>query len=177
MFITKESDYAMRIIRELAGDKSPLPLELPSKLPAAGEGARGMDGGARGMDGGAGGMDGGASGRCGGERKTVQYICERELVPHQYGYKILKKLEKAGLVRSYRGTNGGYALAKETGDMTLYDVVTAVDGPLLLSECLDKNRHCPMNRGKKRCSVHTEFARIQALILAGLKEKTLKEIL
>jgi Rrf2 family protein len=98
-------------------------------------------------------------------------------VPHQYGYKILKKLEKAGLVQGFRGTNGGYALARAPAEMTLYDVVTAVDGPLLLSECLDKNRRCPMNLGKKHCAVHTEFARIQALILAGLKEKTLSEIL
>jgi Rrf2 family protein len=132
MFITRESDYGARIIRELAG----------------------------------------------GGRKTVQDICEKELVPFQYGYKILKKLEKGGLVRGFRGANGGYALAKDAGSVTLYDVVTAVDGDLLINECLGQGYKCPLNRpGKKRCGIHREFIRIQNLLLAALKEKKLTEIL
>jgi Rrf2 family protein len=132
MFITKESDYGVRIIRELA--------------------------------------DGG--------RKTVQDICAQELVPFQYGYKILKKLEKGGLVRGFRGANGGYALAKGAGDITLFDVVTAVDGDLLISECVGRNYKCPLNRrGKKRCGMHLEFIRIQGIVMDSLKEKKLTEIL
>jgi Rrf2 family protein len=130
MFITKESDYAVRIIRELA--------------------------------------DGG--------KKTVQYICEQEQIPHQYGYKILKKLEKGGLVCSFRGTNGGYCLAKKTSEITLFDALAAVDS-LLFTECLGHGYNCPMNRGRKQCGVHAEFFRIQQMILAGLKEKSLAEIL
>jgi Rrf2 family protein len=131
MFITKEIDYAVRIIRELAG----------------------------------------------AEKETVESICRKEQVPHQYGYKILKKLEKGGLVRSYRGTNGGYALAKRTNAITLFDVVKAVDGNILFAECLGHDFNCPMDHGRRRCKVHGEFARIQALILAGLREKPLAEIL
>jgi Rrf2 family protein len=131
MFITKETDYAVRIIRELAG----------------------------------------------GERETVETICKNEQVPHQYGYKILKKLEKGGMVRSYRGTNGGYALAKRTGDITLFDVVQAVDRDSLFTECLGHGYSCPMNHGGRRCKVHGEFARIQSLILKGLREKSLAEFL
>jgi Rrf2 family protein len=132
MFITRESDYGARIIRELAG----------------------------------------------GGRKTVQDICAKELVPLPYGYKILKKLEKGGLVRSFRGPKGGYALAKDAGVLTLFDVVTAVDGDVLITECLAQGYQCPLNRqGKKRCGIHGEFIRIQNLLLASLKEKNLTEIL
>jgi Rrf2 family protein len=132
MFITRESDYGARIIRELAG----------------------------------------------GGRKTVQDICAQELVPFQYAYKILKKLEKAGLVRGFRGANGGYALAKNPDAITLFDVVAAVDGNLLINECLSQGYNCPLNRpGKKRCGIHREFIRIQAILLASLKEKKLTEIL
>jgi Rrf2 family protein len=131
MFITRETDYGARIIRELA--------------------------------------DGG--------RKTVQDICAKELVPLQYGYKILKKLEKGGLVRGFRGANGGYALAKDAGAITLFDVVTAVDGDVLITECLGQGYKCPLNRqGKKRCGIHREFIRLQNILLAGLKEKKLTEI-
>jgi Rrf2 family protein len=132
MFITRESDYGARIIRELA--------------------------------------DGG--------RKTVQDICAQELVPFQYGYKILKKLEKGGLVRGFRGANGGYALAKDAAAITLFDVVNAVDGDLFINECLSPDYNCPLNgQGKKRCGIHREFIRIQAILLASLKEKKLTEIL
>jgi Rrf2 family protein len=132
MFITRESDYGARIIRELAG----------------------------------------------GGRKTVQDICAKELVPFQYGYKILKKLEKGGLVRGFRGANGGYALAKSADDITLFDVVSAVDGDMFINECLTPGHQCPLNRpGKKRCGIHREFIRIQNLLLASLKEKNLTEIL
>jgi Rrf2 family protein len=131
MFITKETDYAVRVIRELAG----------------------------------------------GERETVEALCERAQVPRQYGYKILKKLERGALVRSYRGTNGGYALAKAPGEMSLLDVVRAVDGDVLLTECLSHDFNCPLNSKGKRCKIHQEFARIQSLILAGLRERPLAEIL
>jgi Rrf2 family protein len=110
-------------------------------------------------------------------RKTVQAICAKERVPQQYGYKILKKLEKGGLVASFRGTNGGYALVKEPEHITLFDIFTAVDGSLLLTECMGHGCECPLNSGGKRCAVHGEFARLQKLLLEGLKEKSLAAIL
>ena len=48
-----------------------------------------------------------------GGRQSVGSICKRESVPHQYAYKILKKLEHAGIVRSYRGIHGGYELGRD----------------------------------------------------------------
>ena len=129
MFITRESDYAVRIVRELA--------------------------------------DGG--------KKTVQEICRREEVPPQFGYKILKKLENRGLVKGFRGINGGYSLAKNVDEITLFDVICAVDGNLLVSECMNHGYLCPMNQGR-RCGVHAEFARIQELLIRSLQEKSLGEI-
>jgi Rrf2 family protein len=131
VFITKEADYAVRVIRELS--------------------RRG--------------------------KENVRNICQNEQIPRQYAYKILKKLEKAGIVLSYRGVDGGYALAREPRSITLFDVITAVDGELLLNECLGHGASCPMNgKGARRCKVHGEFSRIQALILKHLKEKSLAEI-
>jgi Rrf2 family protein len=131
VFITKEADYAVRVIRDLSFKG----------------------------------------------KEKVRNICESEQIPRQYGYKILKKLEKAGLVLSYRGVDGGYALVREPRLITLFDVITAVDRDLLLNECLRHGVSCPMNgKGARRCKVHGEFSRIQALILKHLKEKSLAEI-
>jgi Rrf2 family protein len=130
MFITRESDYAVRIIRELAD----------------------------------------------GAKKGMRDLSEGARVPVPFAYKILNKLEKGGLVRSFRGAGGGYCLARALADMTLFDVMSAVDGNLLLSECMDRDYRCPYRNGGKQCGVHGEFERIQALILAGLKEKTLDRV-
>jgi Rrf2 family protein len=130
MFITRESDYAVRILRELAD----------------------------------------------GSKKTVQTISEEGQVPVLFAYKILKKLEKGGLVRSQRGARGGYCRARELKDITIFDVITAIDGSLLLSECMDHDFHCPLREGGKQCKVHAEFGRIQGLVLAGLKEKSLAQL-
>jgi Rrf2 family protein len=131
MLITKESDYAVRILRELVR----------------------------------------------GGRETTGAICGAEQVPLHYAYKILKKLENAGLVKVYRGAAGGNDLARDPSTISLFDVITAVDDHVLLNECLGHGNDCPMkNRGKRGCGVHAEFARIQELLQKHLKEKALTEL-
>jgi Rrf2 family protein len=130
MFITKESDYAVRMIRALSHR----------------------------------------------EIGTVKSLSEEEQVPHQYSYKILKKLEKAGLVRGYRGTNGGYSLVKPLSAISLFDVVNAVEDRLLLTECLGHGFDCSRNKEKEKCGVHKEFEKIQDLLLSVMKAKSLEEI-
>jgi Rrf2 family protein len=130
MFVTRESDYAVRVLRELAD----------------------------------------------GKLKTVQLICEREKVPFQYCYKILKKLEKRGLVKSFRGAGGGYRIVKDPELITLFDIITSIDESLVITECLKHGFDCPKNRGLTMCKVHAEFGRIQVLLLNSLKEKSLAEL-
>lgn len=130
MFITRESDYAVRVLRELAD----------------------------------------------GELKGVQLICERETVPFQYCYKILKKLEKKGLVKGFRGPGGGYRIVRDPKAITLFDVITSIDESPVITECLKHGFDCPRNRGLKMCKVHAEFNRIQTLLLNSLKEKSLAEL-
>jgi Rrf2 family protein len=112
-----------------------------------------------------------------GVRETVQTICKREMIPTQYAYKILKKMEKAGLVKGWRGANGGYSLAKDCSAITLLDVFSAVDGEPVLTDCLGHGASCPLNSGKRQCSVHRELRRLQKMLEAGLREKSLAEIL
>jgi Rrf2 family protein len=98
------------------------------------------------------------------------------MVPFQYCYKILKKLEKKGLVKSFRGANGGYRIAKDPQAITLFDVITSIDASLVIIECLKHGFDCPRNRGLTKCKVHAEFDRIQTLLLNSLKERSLAEL-
>jgi len=111
------------------------------------------------------------------EKKTVQAICDIEHIPHQYAYKILKKLQKAGLVQNKRGPDGGYFLIKPLDAFTMYDVVSAVDERLFLFECLRKGAECPRNTGDTPCTIHWELVRLQKLLVDEMKAKTMEEIL
>jgi Rrf2 family protein len=131
MFISKECDYAIRIVRELAD----------------------------------------------GKKETAEEISRNEKMSYQFAYKILKKLEKGGLVQAFRGKNGGYALTRGADEFSLYDIFSAIEGRMVLTACLRNDAACPMNRGNSPCGVHKEFVRLQEMLIAGLKEKTIFEVL
>ena len=111
------------------------------------------------------------------KKKTVQAICEQEHIPTQYAYKILKKLENAGLVKSRRGPDGGYYLHKPPSSVTLLDIVTSIDSNLLLNECLKANKECSRNTEDLPCSVHKELTRIQSVLVDELGRHNMEDLL
>lgn len=131
MFLTKECDYAIRVVRCLAD------MEI----------------------------------------KSVGTICEREYVPRPFAYKILKKLERSGIVTAYRGNAGGYQLAKSPKQITILDVIRAVDERLFVNECLNAEYVCPHNNNGKGCGVHREFCRVQDVLMKVLEQKSIQELL
>ena len=131
MFLTKEGDYGIRIIRALAS----------------------------------------------GEMKTVDAICACELIPGQYAYKILKKLERAGLVRSIRGRNGGYRLIKQLDKFNLYDIISAIDEQLFLNQCLKQDIECPRNNHDAPCAVHIEFEHLQKVLIDEMQKKNIVQVM
>ena len=65
---------------------------------------------------------------------TVREIAERTGLPQPYLEQILLALKGAGIVRSKRGVGGGYILAREPSEITLAQVIRAVDGPITLGD-------------------------------------------
>jgi Rrf2 family iron-sulfur cluster assembly transcriptional regulator len=77
----------------------------------------------------------------GSERPTsVKEIAERTGLPQPYLEQILLAVKGAGLVRSKRGVGGGYVLARDPAQITLAEIVAAVDGPL--TTLLGEHDHC-----------------------------------
>lgn len=62
---------------------------------------------------------------------TATQIAERRSIPDKYLVHILLQLKREGIVRSIRGAQGGYLLARSADSITLLNVVSAVDGPIL----------------------------------------------
>lgn len=131
MLITRECDYAVRIVRALAG----------------------------------------------GEKLCVNQICEKEDLTPAFVYKILKKLEKKEIVKSFRGSNGGYALKKSLGELTLLDVYLAVEPDFYMIECMNPEKACVHNQSDSSCKVHRELYRIQKQLARELSAHSIKEIM
>jgi Rrf2 family protein len=106
---------------------------------------------------------------------TSSQIAVHESLTRAITYKLLKRLGKAGIVESRRGQTGGYSLKKSCRELTLYDLFTLLNDPLLLNECLQPDYDCANNVGG-HCGVHREFCRIQRCLEQELRRKTLAEL-
>ncbi len=72
---------------------------------------------------------------------TFREIARRMDIPEDFLAKILKTLVKAKLVRSTRGSHGGYRLAKAASQITFLDVVEALEGPIAVNVCTESGDH------------------------------------
>ena len=106
---------------------------------------------------------------------NVREMCELEEIPKAFAYKILRELEKAGIVRSERGNQGGYQLNRPLDEMTLYDIVCITEGDVAILHCM--KMECENNPADMPCKVHKEIARIQDVLMEELRKKSLAEIL
>jgi Rrf2 family protein len=68
---------------------------------------------------------------------AIKEISERQKISLSYLEQILHKLGKAGIIDSVRGPHGGYELARKPAELTIGDVVRALEGPIALSHCLE----------------------------------------
>lgn len=106
---------------------------------------------------------------------TAAEISELEGVPTAFAYKILKKLQNVEIVEIIRGKSGGYHLRQSPDTLTLHDIVKAIGDENTITACLTPGYVCTSNE-KGRCHVHSELLRIQAVLEAELKRKTLTEV-
>ncbi|MDR2909730.1 MAG: Rrf2 family transcriptional regulator [Oscillospiraceae bacterium] len=114
---------------------------------------------------------------CGKGRRTVGEICDVEHIPQAYAYKIIKKLEKSGVLSGHRGKQGGYELATPLSEVTLYGVYQAVEGRLYINQCLKEGYLCPNNVGGQACNVHRALDGLQEEFATRLDSVNIQSIL
>jgi Rrf2 family transcriptional regulator, iron-sulfur cluster assembly transcription factor len=76
----------------------------------------------------------------GGQHTQIKDISRRQKISQRYLEQIFNKLMKAGLLKSKRGPKGGYALSKDASEITVLDIINAVQGPIVPVACLDENK-------------------------------------
>lgn len=109
-------------------------------------------------------------------RLEAKAIAEKAVVTLRFSLKILRKLVAAGFVRSYKGSQGGYEIAKPLDQITVYNVLEAIEGPLALNRCLEEDHSCSRVPDKK-CPYHYLFEHVTDHLRAQLSAVTLEQVL
>jgi FeS assembly SUF system regulator len=88
--------------------------------------------------------------------------------------KLLKQLGRDGLVESFRGVNGGYRLSRAPQDISVADIVVAMEGPIGMTEC---GAHTGLCNHESHCGVRGNWRRISDAIETALRSVTLADML
>jgi Rrf2 family protein len=105
--------------------------------------------------------------------QTTEQVAAATQVPQAYLAKVLQGLRQAKIVRSQRGIRGGIWLAKPSADLTLLEVITAVDP-------IHRIRRCPLGlaaHGVVLCPLHRRLDNALASVEAALRDTTLADLL
>lgn len=94
---------------------------------------------------------------------NIKEIARAQFIPPEYLAKIMQGLVKAGLVNTHRGVHGGVSLTRPPDQITILDVIEAVEGPMAINWCLAEGNECPR---EYRCAVHDELQQLQNLAAA-----------
>lgn len=87
--------------------------------------------------------------------------------------KLLKQLTRAGLVRSHRGTNGGYSLARPAAEISAIHIIEAVEGRTALTECSIASGLCEL---EANCQLSSQWQRLSAAVRLALSAISLAEL-
>jgi len=103
----------------------------------------------------------------------VTEISDEYKIPRSFLAKILQKLVKAKIVRSYRGVKGGFSLARQAKEISVLDVLEAIEGRLSLNVCLADKKKCDFSR---HCPIHSVWANVQAKVTDVLRKSTFDDL-
>lgn len=108
-----------------------------------------------------------------------EHACSASEIAEDYGIsttlmaKVLQRLARQRLVVAKHGSSGGYQLAKDPGQISALDVISAIDGPVLITSCVTNHGNC---EATERCSVREPLRRVNESILSVLSTVTISQM-
>ncbi|MEE2662123.1 MAG: SUF system Fe-S cluster assembly regulator [Pseudomonadota bacterium] len=105
---------------------------------------------------------------------TAAELAEETALPGPTVSKLLKQLVRAGLLESQRGNSGGYMVAGPTEDITVADIISALDGPIALTECMTEDGNvCEI---EALCPTRTNWRQINEALVNALEGVSLLDM-
>lgn len=101
-------------------------------------------------------------------------ISEKSCIPYRFTLKILRKIVQSGIIKSYRGVNGGYVLNRKTSAITMKEIIELIDGRIAINKCIEDPEICE-NNGV--CKVQKKLYQVQKVLANELDSITFEEIL
>ena len=115
-----------------------------------------------------------AAARHGSARLTATLLAEETQVPLPTAQKLVGRLAAAGLLVSARGTGGGFRLARCPAEISLADIVEAVEGPIALTACVEAGRHdCGIDH---HCQVRPHWGAVNDALRGALAGVSLESL-
>ena len=99
------------------------------------------------------------------KKAATSQIAEDQDIPLSFLAKIIAQLSVAGLLQTMRGARGGVSLARHPDEISLLEVVEAIDGPIQLNECVNGSHQCQM----QDCPLQSVWHDAQADLVGRLK--------
>lgn len=108
-----------------------------------------------------------------GRLHAAAELAQRSQVAAPTVAKLMKQLQRGGLVQSLRGAKGGYQLVREPARITVADVIAALEGPIAVTDCAVHDGGCAIEAG---CAARGPFRLINAAIREALEAVTLADM-
>ena len=108
-----------------------------------------------------------------GEMLNAHTLAERVGVEIPTASKVLKLLAGAGLLESYRGANGGYRVSRLADDISVAEVIAAIEGPIAMTECSVEEGLCSQ---EDSCDLRGNWQRISIAVARALQDVSLAEM-
>ena len=104
---------------------------------------------------------------------SAKDIAEAYHIPPQLLAKILQLLAREGLLRSHAGMNGGYTLSRQPQNITAFEVIRIIDGPLFITSCVTESGICDLTSS---CTIKEPLARVNDSISDVLKKIRISDL-
>ena len=111
--------------------------------------------------------------------RSENHACSANEIAEEYGIsttlmaKVLQKLARHALVGAKHGSTGGYQLAKDPDHISALDVITAIDGPVLITSCVTSHGNCDAT---SKCSVREPLRRVNDSVMQVLSTVTISQM-
>ena len=110
----------------------------------------------------------------GNQRAATSQVAQEQHIPPSFLAKIISQLSIAGLLHTSRGARGGVTLARDPKDITLLEVIEAIDGPIMLNECVGDASTCTFDED---CPLRPVWCDAQNELVARLKSTNFQQLL